>query len=79
LANIGYKLVGVGSSAGNYEGHDFNNVLLYATYDHDKITGAGVKVIKAKATVYTANPVKVGEHFDVNYDEYKHVKAIVKL
>lgn len=78
MAN-GYKLVGVSSSSGNYEGHDFNNIILHCTYEHSKINGVGAKAIKVKAPIYTTNPIKAGEYFDVNYDEYKHVKQIVKL
>ena len=73
-----FELLGLSNSAGEYNGRQYNNVLLHAAYLNDKISGKGVKVIKVKAPIYTDNPVKLGEFFDVNYDQYRNVKEIVK-
>lgn len=77
--NKGYKLLGIGHSSGEFKGNNYDNFLLHCSYESEKINGVGTKVIKVKSSVFTSNPLKIGESFDVNYDQYQNVKDIFQV
>jgi hypothetical protein len=79
MANAGYKVAGIGRSSGEYEGRNYDNTILHVLYQHEKVQGTAVKLVKVKTSVYLENPVKVGDVFDFNCNEFRQVKEIVKL
>lgn len=46
------KIVGVGRSSGNYEGHDYDNFIVHALENDKNVTGQRANIVKVKADVF---------------------------
>lgn len=75
----GYKIVGLGHSSGEYEGHAYNNMMVHTLYEDEKIDGNGVKTVKVKYNVFVDSGVKIGDIVNFYYDEWRRVQRIEKI
>ena len=79
MATKGYEVVGIGHSSGEYQGHNYNNTLLYCTFEDERVTGLATLKVTVKDGVYNDNPVGVSDIIDLNYDKFGKVKDIVLI